>query len=205
MTTETTDAAGPGRNGGTGTDPAGNGNGEAARPPGDTPYERAQRRLRVDGVAYGKALEALREERGWSVRKVSAKSGIPLTTVAKLLRGETESPDPEVACALAYTFGFANPGALLGRPGTGRGADTQESAVEGGPAGPGPLTLERLVESLLRGIWAAQGAPGAVLTAQGAEAEGQVAAVPGLPRLAGDGGVALLVGAVVLVGPKTLG
>ena len=169
--------------------------------PTDTPYQRAQRRLRTAGVTYGKALDALREERGWSVRQVSVKSGVPLTTVAKLLRGETESPDPEVACALAYTFGFANPGALLGRPGTGRRADKQETAAEG-VAGPGPLTLERLVESLLRGVWAAQG--GTVgMSLEAAEGEGP--GLPGLQRLAGDGGVALLVGAVVLVGPKTLG
>ena len=99
-----------------------------AGPPTDTPYERAQRRLRIDGVAYGKALDALREERGWSVRQVSVKSGVPLTTVAKLLRGEMQSPDPEVACALVVHLRLRQPRGPARPPGDG---------APGGQAGDG--------------------------------------------------------------------
>jgi len=207
----------------------GNGDGYGGEDGEPKPYHRAQARLRVDGPAFGRAVDALREERGWSVRELSKRSGIPLTTVAKLLRGETEQPDAEVACALSYTFGFPNPGALLGRPGTrggGRAAGAQAQS------GPGPMSLAGLIEGLLRGVWAAQDsqrsaqpgagvapeAPGPDLTTGEVAVEVKAPAAAGAPALGGPAGVqdvlrrvgghhapVLAVGVVVLNEPRTLG
>lgn len=181
------------------------GGGAAAYQPGEdkpglNPYQRAQARLRVDGLAYGRAVDALRLARGWSVRDLSRESGVPVSTVAKLLRGETQAPEHEVLCALAYTFGFPNPGALLGRPGT-RKANHQGQAA----AGPGPMTLAGLIEGLLRGVWAAQdgqsqtAAKHAILEEHIGQAAGLLRAAQTTPH------PILAVGVVVLNEPRTLG
>lgn len=173
---------------------------------GPSPYERAQRRLRVDGVAFGKALTRLREAEGWSVRTLSRKSGVPLTTLAKLERGETPKPDVEVACALAITFGYNSPGSLLGAGATAKRPGRRSEAVppEGVPAA---LTLERLVESLLRGIWAANDARpgGASVTEQLPDADGEERVSEALRRVPGPPGMNLYVPLVVLVEPRTVG
>lgn len=162
------------------------------------PYQRAQARLRVDGLAYGRMLDRLRE--------VSKKSGVPLTTVAKLLRGETEHPDPEVSCAMAYTFGFGNPGRLMGEPAAQPAGASPAPGTSAAGAGAGPLTLERLVEGLLRGLWAAQDAQAA---AGAPTLLGQLERVMGGEPPAGvavpAAAINLIVAAVVLNAPGTLG
>jgi hypothetical protein len=75
------------------------------------------------------------------------------------------------------------------------------------------MTLEALVSSLLRGVWAAQGtrpAPrcGAAATGTEAGAETTGAAVSGLTGLTGLtalGATPVFVGAVFLLEPKTVG
>jgi transcriptional regulator with XRE-family HTH domain len=182
----------------------GNGHGDGGED-GPSPYERAQRRLRVDGVVFGKALTRLREAEGWSVRTLSRKSGVPLTTLAKLERGETPKPDVEVACALALTFGYGSPGAMLGAGSTrgpaGRGGGRYAADV------PAALTLERLVESLLRGIWAANDARpgGALVTEALPEGEPGERVSEALRRVPGPPGMNLYVPLVVLVEPRTVG
>jgi len=171
-------------------------------------YERAQHRLRVDGVAFGQAVTRLREAEGWSVRTLSRKSGVPLTTLAKLERGGTDVPDVEVATALALTFGYTSPGAMLGAGATawtpGRRRATAER--EGGP-----ITLEHLVESLLRAIRAANDVPPVTAplpsgaAAAGAGPEARAAAADVLRGLPGAGGNNLYVPLVVLLQPRTGG
>ncbi len=68
-----------------GPDPEGADNGTEGQP--FRPYERTQRRLRVDGVTFGKAVKRHREAEHWSLRQLSKKSGVPLTTVANIERG----------------------------------------------------------------------------------------------------------------------
>jgi transcriptional regulator with XRE-family HTH domain len=173
--------------------------------PGPTYYERAQRRLRVDGVAFGKAVTRLREAEGWSVRGLSKRSGVPLTTLAKLERGETAVPDAEVATALALTFGYGSPGAMLGAGSTG-GPPGHRGAAHDGDV-PAALTLERLIESLLRGIWAASSArPGGALVTEPLPAtEGGERVAEVLQRLPAPAGMNLYVPLVVLVEPRTVG
>jgi len=182
---------------------------EAPEPAGPSHYERAQRRLRVDGVAFGQAVTRLREAERWSVRTLSRKSGVPLTTLAKLERGETPQPDAEVTTALAFTFGYGSAGAMLGAGSTagpgGRRRDREEPLAA--------LTLEKLVESLLRGIWAASSArPGGALVTEplpepsGSEGDARVASAQELlQRLPSPAGMNLYVPLVVLVEPRTVG
>lgn len=180
--------------------------------PGAAPtwYERAQHRLRVDGVAFGQAVTRLREAEGWSSRTLSKKSGVPPTTLAKLERGETKQPDVEVATALALTFGYDSPGAMLGA-----GATARTPGGRRGAGAPAAMTLEQVVESLLRGVWAAQdGRPRAtpvtvrLPTGPDAAPAGAAAAeeaVAGLRDVSGPGAVTLNVPLVVLVQPRTVG
>lgn len=199
-------------------------NGAAGAAEGETdgptplPYERAQRRLRVDGVVFGAAVRRLREAEGWSLRTLSKKSGVPLTTVANIERGDVAAPDVEVSTALALTFGYGNPGALLGAGATsrtpGRRHDQEERDGE-----PGPMRLDQLMEYLvrgvLRGVWSAPSgqavtvslpAGGAALAPRElAETLPQLAqaSAGALPVATASGGVALSVGlvGVVVVGP----
>ena len=71
-------------------------------------------------------------------------------TISDLESGKTATPHPALSIALAETFGYGSPADLL---------NGVRSAAP--PPGPGPLTLEGLVASLLRGVWAAQEAGGA--------------------------------------------
>jgi transcriptional regulator with XRE-family HTH domain len=180
--------------------------GEDEDRPGPSWYERAQRRLRVDGVAFGQAITRLREAEGWSIRGLSKRSGVPPTTLAKLERGETPKPDVEVATALALTFGYGNPGSLLGtgatakRPGQYRNAEEREGV-------PAALTLEKLIESLLRAIRAAGAArPGeALVTEPLPDIEGGARVAEEVQRLPAPAGMNLYVPLVVLVEPRTVG
>ena len=116
-------------------------NGESG--PGPLPYERAQRRLRVDGPKFGKVVTRHREAEGWSQRELSRLSGVPLTTIANLERGDTAVPDPEVTCGLALTFGYSSPGAMLSRGGTRR---------EGGPGGTRPAPTSPSLEATFAAV-----------------------------------------------------
>jgi transcriptional regulator with XRE-family HTH domain len=173
--------------------------------PAPSPYERAQRRLRVDGVLFGESVKRHREGEGWSVRGLSKRSGVPLTTLAKLERGETPQPDVEVATALALTFGYGSPGAMLGAGST-RGPAGRGGAPPGGDV-PAALTLERLIESLLRGIWAASSArPGEALVPVPLPAlENGARVAEEVQRLPSPPGMNLYVPLVVLVEPRTVG
>lgn len=173
---------------------------------GPTHYERAQRRLRVDGVAFGEAVKRHREGEGWSVRRLSKRSGVPLTTLAKLERGETPQPDVEVTCALAATFGYGSPGAMLGAGSTRGPAGGRGDPHDGGGV-PAALTLERLIESLLRGIWGASSArPGeALVPVLLPEPGGEARVAEAVQRLPAPAGMNLYVPLVVLVEPRTVG
>jgi transcriptional regulator with XRE-family HTH domain len=174
--------------------------------PAPSPYERAQRRLRVDGVVFGEAVKRHRELEGWSVRGLSKRSGVPLTTLAKLERGETPQPDVEVATALALTFGYGSPGAMLGAGST-RGPAGRRGGPHDGGGVPAALTLERLIESLLRGIWAASSARpgGAPVPEPLPEREGEARVAEAVQRLPASAGMNLYVPLVVLVEPRTVG
>lgn len=215
MTESTENGSGPGAAGGEGN--GGDG-------PAPLPYERAQRRLRVDGVAFGAAVGRLREAEGWSLRTLSKKSGVPLTTVANIERGDVAAPDAEVSMALALTFGYQNPGALLGAGAAGRAPGRKhDPEARGATAGPGPLGLdglmEHLVRGVLRGVWSAPGGravtlslpvpggppalpeapPSSAPALDEAMGAAVAQAVQALPLSAAPGGVALSVGLVGVV------
>ena len=120
--------------------------GDADPPPdASTPYRREQERLNVDGLAFGRRVRKLRTLRGWTQEALRDRSGVPLMTISDLESGKTATPHPTLSNALAETFGYASPVDLLN--------GVRPAAP---PPRPGPLTLEGLVASLLRGVWAAQ-------------------------------------------------
>lgn len=176
--------AGTAREGGReGNHRAGNGRG--------TPLERARRQLEVDPARLAKRLKAAREAKGWNRLDLATRADVAPSTVSNLEREQSARPDPVVALALALALGHESVAGLLG----------EGPAAALPPEGPGPMTLEALVASLLRGVWTAQGARPAGRPA-GAPAGGEAA---GLERLAGPGITPVFVGAVFLVEPKTVG
>jgi transcriptional regulator with XRE-family HTH domain len=151
-------------------------------------YRRQQRRLNVDGVAFGARVQELRLARGWSLENLRDASGVPLMTLSNLENGKTTAPHPALTMALAETFGFATSfGLLAGRePEIGPG---QGPAAPPPPPGFGATTLEDLVKSLLRGVWGAQDAR---------------AAADGAARERPSGVISLAVGVVVLADGTSL-
>lgn len=53
------------------------------------------------GESLGEHLEAARHEAGYSLRKLAALSGIPMSSVNRLLKDEVDQPLPEHLMALA--------------------------------------------------------------------------------------------------------
>src|SRR5262245_13693353 len=127
-----------------------------------TLYERWQAAMHVDGVALGRRVRELREANGWTQADLSVRTGVPEATISELENGLSARPRPALYMTMAQGFGFETPGAMLGVPEAARPPGTHPAGLRGVlPAGPGPLTLEALVASLLRGVWAAQtGQPG---------------------------------------------
>jgi hypothetical protein len=174
----------------------GTGNGTGAARTGDreddqragngrgTPLERAKRQLEVDPARLAKRLKAAREAKGWNRLELATRA---------------DSPDPVVALALALALGYESVAGLLG----------DGPAASFAPEGPGPMTLEALVSSLLRGVWAAQGtrpAPRCGAAAPGIETAGAaVSGLTGLTGLTALGTTPVFVGAVFLLEPKTVG
>jgi transcriptional regulator with XRE-family HTH domain len=209
---DTTGTTGTTGDHGTGSDGNGNGNGagtvrEEGRD-GDhragngrgTPLERAKRQLEVDPARLAKRLKAAREAKGWNRLELATRADVAPSTVSNLERQQSASPDPVVALALALALGYESVAGLLG----------DGPAASFAPEGPGPMTLEALVSSLLRGVWAAQGTRPAGRcgrAATGAEAgvETTGAAVSGLTGLTALGTTPVFVGAVFLLEPKTVG
>jgi putative transcriptional regulator len=184
-----------------------------------TLYERWRAAFRVDGVAFGKRVRELREERGWSQEDLQARTGVSESTISEVENGRYAQPRVALGMTLAQAFGYEHPAALLGLPEPPRppGAHPAGPRAPGAaPEGPGPLTLEALVASLLRGVWAAQDArpdppvpapaAGPVVAAPlaGEAAPGPQGELPGLRALGGLG-TPVFVGAVFLVDPKTVG
>src|SRR5262245_10017325 len=166
-----------------------------------SPYEAWQQNFAVDGRAFGRRVRELRTQRGWSLKDLHHASGVPAATLSELENGQRVRPRADLTMTLAEAFGAGSPAALLGLPGPPPRPVNAE--------GPGPMTLEKLVESLLRGIWAAQGSrppgapePAVVAPGGGAAPTGQ-AVQEALGRL--PGGTPVIVGAVFLVEPKTVG
>jgi transcriptional regulator with XRE-family HTH domain len=209
---DTTGTTGTTGNHGAGSD--GNGNGDGARVVREegrdddhragngrgTPLERAKRQLEVDPARLAKRLKAAREAKGWNRLELATRADVAPSTVSNLERQQSASPDPVVALALALALGYESVAGLLG----------DGPAASFAPEGPGPMTLEALVSSLLRGVWAAQGTRPAGRcgrAATGAEAgvETTGAAVSGLTGLTALGTTPVFVGAVFLLEPKTVG
>jgi transcriptional regulator with XRE-family HTH domain len=175
---------------------------DAPRPSGEaTPMERAQRILGVDPHRLAERLKAARREKAWTRLRLSQEAGVAPSTVGNLEQEKSESPDPLVVLALALALGFESAGELLGEP---------EAAPRGASAlaGHGPMTLEQVIESLLRGVWAAQAGlsrtPATVRLGEGSDA-GPAEAVAAEVAPAGPGAVTLNVPLVVLVQPRTVG
>jgi transcriptional regulator with XRE-family HTH domain len=170
---------------------AGNGRG--------TPLERAKRQLEVDPARLAKRLKAAREAKGWNRLELATRADVAPSTVSNLERRQSASPDPVVALALALALGYESVAGLLG----------DGPAASFAPEGPGPMTLEALVSSLLRGVWAAQGtrpAPRCGAAAPGIETAGAaVSGLTGLTGLTALGTTPVFVGAVFLLEPKTVG
>jgi len=209
---EAPEAPTPGPGGGCGEAPPGT----DPRPNGrESPLERAKRQLEVDPARLAERLKTAREARGWNRLELATRADVAPSTVSNLERQQSASPDPVVALALALALGYESVAGLLGEGPAARGRAAREE--------PGPLTLEALVASLLRGVWAAQDArPGstfvgteagleAVRRAVAAPDAGAPEAAPGpapaglLGRVAGPGTTPVFVGAVFLVEPKTVG
>jgi transcriptional regulator with XRE-family HTH domain len=137
---------------------------EPPAPPGRLPatlYERWRTALHIDGVAYGKRVRELREERGWTLVDVYERTGVPVSTLSELESGRSARPQVALNMTLAQTFGFEHPGALLGVPQPPRPPGTHPSGPRMPPGGPEPVPglaveAERLLTGLLRGLWTAQ-------------------------------------------------
>ena len=174
-----------------------------------TLYDRWRTAFHVDGVAFGKEVRQLREARGWTQRDLHDRTGVPIATLSELENGNSARPRITLSMTLAQAFGFEHPGAMLGVAQPPRPPGTHPAGPRSHPGeaeGPGPLTLDALVASLLKGVWAAQdGRPGpaasdvTVTPALGADA------APAAGALTALGGTPVFVGAVFLVAPKTLG
>lgn len=177
-----------------------------------TLYDRWRTAFHIDGVAFGREVRRLREARGWTQKDLHDRTGVPIPTLSELETGASAKPRVALTMTLAQAFGYEHPGALLGLPQPARPPGTdpagpRTSPSERPPEGPGPMTLEALVASLLRGVWTAQDArpeavgPGAgpVVTRLAGEAP------PGGLRALGGMGTPVFVGAVFLVDPKTQG
>jgi len=144
----------------------GDGDEDGREPEGDglTLLQRARRELRVDGNAFRHRLSRLRAQRGWSFRDMARESGVSVTTIRNIEIGQSLSPEPETARALAWALGFASAADMMGDTEAGRPADAPARAPKRQPAA---VNLDRLVEQLLTGLWAAQreavgGEPGRV-------------------------------------------
>jgi transcriptional regulator with XRE-family HTH domain len=187
----------------TGDDGSGNGAGTAREggPEGNhragngrgTPLERARRQLEVDPARLAKRLKAAREAKGWNRLDLATRADVAPSTVSNLEREQSARPDPVVALALALALGYESVAGLLG----------EGPAAALPPEGPGPMTLEALVASLLRGVWAAQGARPAARC--GGAAAGVEAAGAAASGLTGLGATPVFVGAVFLLEPRTVG
>lgn len=176
--------------------PAAPGGGHGAGNGRGTPLERAKRQLEVDPARLAKRLKAAREAKGWNRLDLATRADVAPSTVSNLERQQSASPDPVVALALALALGHESVAGLLG----------EGPAAALPPEGPGPMTLEALVASLLRGVWAAQGArPEARSVGPAAGLAEPGAVVEGLGRLTGPGATPVFVGAVFLLEPKTAG
>jgi transcriptional regulator with XRE-family HTH domain len=173
---------------------------------GRTPLEQARHLLGVNGPSFARRLRETRQDKHWTRLELANRAGVAPSTVSNLEREKSDNPDPVVALALAIALGYETVADLLG-----------EQPAPRQPDGPGPMTLERLVESLLRGVWAAQGArepdgslaegvpePDAVQSTTPAGVA-QQAVLRSVGALGGPGAVALSVGVVVLVEPRTVG
>lgn len=54
---------------------------------------------------YGDFLKKKKEERGWTTEELALRSGVPVGTINKILRGETKSPRYDTMDALEAAFG----------------------------------------------------------------------------------------------------
>lgn len=61
--------------------------------------------LQADGVLLGKRLRELRKERGWTLAEVSKRTGLAISTVSKVERGEM-SPTYDKFMRLAHGLGL---------------------------------------------------------------------------------------------------
>jgi len=156
--------------GGVREEPADENRGESPAPPcGAEPervpatlYERWRAALRVDGVAFGKKVRELREERRWTQRDLHNRTGVPIATISELETGETARPHHSLNMTLAQAFGYEHPGAMLGvaepprPPGTHPAGPRSHPLPDLEPASALGQEAERVLTGLLRGLWAAQ-------------------------------------------------
>lgn len=171
---------------------------EAPRAPGEpTPMERAQRILGVDPHRLADRLKLARRGKGWTRLRLSQEASVAPSTVGNLEQEKSDAPDPVVVLSLALALGFETVGELLG--------DAPGAAAAAAEARPGPITLEHLVESLLRAIKTVHGA------ARGGPGDGPLptdeteAGADAVRRLPTPAGVNLYVPLVVLLEPRTVG
>lgn len=126
-----------------------------------TLYERWRAALRVDGVAFGKKVRELREERRWTQRDLHNRTGVPIATISELETGETARPHHSLNMTLAQAFGFEHPGAMLGvtepprPPGTHPAGPRSHPLPDPGEPSALGQEAERVLTGLLRGLWAA--------------------------------------------------
>jgi len=135
-----------------------------AATPGRLPatlYERWRTALHIDGVAYGKRVHALREAKGWTLKDLHDRTGVPISTLSELENGLSHRPKQALNMTLAQCFGYEHPGALLGLEETPHPPGTHPNGPRRAVPPPEPVPglateAERLLTGLLRGLWTAQ-------------------------------------------------